>query len=100
MTTRHTLTEQASEVIANAEWALDEGCPSGAAALDYVPHAEALYDADWRPVSDDDATVEKVAKAIFGLPEGAWDQLHEGTRSDYRHEARAAIAALRGDSNA
>lgn len=67
--------------------------------MQWVVLARRMVDADWRPVTDDDTTVEKVARAIFGLPDEAWGQLHKDTQSDYRHEARAAIAALRGDSN-
>ncbi len=42
-----------------------------------------------------EADVERVARAIYttGMPD-VWDDLSEGSRDDFREEARAAIAAL------
>lgn len=62
-----------------------------------------LVDADWRPVSDDDATVDKVARAIRAdLAAGVdrWDELPESVKDQYRPQARRAVEALRGDSDA
>lgn len=95
---KQTMVEQASEIIADAAWALEEG--RSGAGLDYVPHAEALVDAGWRLVLDDEAAAERIAKAIFGETEEMWDELYASTRISYCKEARRVLATLRGDSDA
>jgi hypothetical protein len=76
--------------------------------------ADAILSAGYRRVSADPETVERVARAVFnrqaeektdvyavypGWLDQLWsDEPHDG-RDEYRADARAAIAAIRGDES-
>lgn len=76
------------------------------------PHAEAIADrilrAGYRLVSDDDVTVDRVARAMIAnrLPAGcddldrmrAWRRLSDREREGWRATARAAVRALLGEN--
>lgn len=61
--------------------------------------AEAVETAGFVLVSDDPATVERVAKAMTNCDgKDWWSETNAKTREGMRLEARAAIAALKGDT--
>lgn len=59
----------------------------------------ALFTAGYRLVSDDPATVERVAKAMANADGyDAWTSMPAGKRDRHLIQARAAIAALKGEN--
>lgn len=65
--------------------------------------ADRLRRAGYRRVVEDDTTVERVARALFGDFDGVvdgmtFDEAREQTREAYRDRARAAVRALREDT--
>ena len=75
--------------------------PAGRGVTDaFVYMANELISQGWRLVSDDEATVDRVARALFGDFDGVvdgmtFDEASEKTREAYRGRARAAVRALR-----
>ena len=69
---------------------------------------DALARKGWRPVVEDDETVERLAKASWlsvarrrcdVVPEDDWDAVHSKVADCYRNDARTMIRALRGEAS-
>lgn len=56
--------------------------------------AQRIIDAGYRRVVIDDATIERAARAIQGLP---WNVITEGAKNIRRAHAKAALIAALGD---
>jgi hypothetical protein len=70
--------------------------------LDALLFASSAISAGYRLVSDDEATVDRVAAAMFDAYNTwvTWGQADEGDRERFRGHARAAVRALRdGDAS-